>query len=341
MFGLRRRTLKPRCGSALRRVAALLLLCFVAGCTETDEQLVEEIGVTRLLLIDTGLLPQSINNLTIRLQAIEWVLTEARLDIDGALIDLLAGDRECRTVDTVEIDPYSPDLCAEGVVIESSEGQDPFELKLFLTFETVAGYRAITPNYLDENDPTYRDDGDQKPTAGIPGSIFENTCVESNGTDCRDNCPVIPNDQTLPAVGQGFSFGAACALGSLRDSDADGDADGFDNCVYIPNSNQLDTMGLAAEGLRDGIGDACESISGGLGEQRISLTLTGGNELSFENFQLDQTENFPSFIVVDFNSQSTLANCDLESGNCAINSGEIQVCTTSSPAVALEGCFDR
>ena len=148
-------------------------LLSTSGCSESDEQLVEEIGVTRLLLIDTGLLGQSISTTPFGVQAIEWKVIEARLDIDGALVDLLAGGSQCDMIDSVNADPFTTDLCAQGIVIESSPLDDPFDLKLFLKFQQIEAHRAITPNYLDENDPTYRQDGDDKETAGLPGSIFE------------------------------------------------------------------------------------------------------------------------------------------------------------------------
>jgi len=103
-----------------------LLLLSGLACTETDEQLISNVGVTIVLVTDSGLLSQDVTTTKDRIQAADWDVVigpldqgVTQLDIDGALVDFLFGE-PCFYFDTIEIPPFARGPCSGGVVIESS-----------------------------------------------------------------------------------------------------------------------------------------------------------------------------------------------------------------------------
>ncbi len=91
-----------------------VLLLGLASCTETDPQLVAEVGVTYLFVIDPGLARQSVT--TPGIQGAEWDIDVAVIDIENAPVDLLFGE-PCKVTDTALISPIAVGPCSSGVVI--------------------------------------------------------------------------------------------------------------------------------------------------------------------------------------------------------------------------------
>jgi hypothetical protein len=307
-----------------------LLLLLAPACTENDEQLVDEVGVTRLVVIDPGLLGQSIISPFERIQVAEWESDTATLEVGDSLLDPFFGE-PCSFKDTVRIAPFAEGPCASGIVIESSD--DPFEVDLTLSITSMQVRRA-EPLDLSE---TIDYDGDGVPNDGdSSGSAFDAPCGRGGlTTDCDDNCPIVSNADQADDNADGV--GNLCTVfdifsGALRDSDGDGDRDTLDNCVWIYNPGQEDTSGLGADGIADGIGDACV-------EQVAQVFAPGGAsfELRLGPTALLQLEGGTSFITIDFDNLVTL-ECDWEAGSCLLDTDKVEFCTHISGSSVLGGC---
>ena len=293
-------------------VACLLLLLTSSSCTEHDEQLVDDIGVTRLFLVDPGLRWQDIFPPDDGIQVVEWDLASAVLDIDGALVDLLI-DNDCRITDTVLVSPVSEGPCSAGIVIESSD--EPVSIKLTLTVNFMQVRRA---------GPVYPPLGDGN---------WDGDAVED---DADDNCPLVGNDDQADQNSDGVPD--ACGtfdffLGEVLDSDADGVGDSSDNCVWIPNPGQEDTTGPSDGDIPDGIGDACDEQvvrvkDNDKGEESFQLNLRNGAML-LQPFQS------ATWLTVDFDDAVA---CDWVAMSCELDAGEVQLCGQTSFFAALGGC---
>ena len=119
-------------------------------------------------------------------------------------------------------------------------------------------------------------------------------------------------------------------LGALRDSDGDGVPDASDNCIWIANADQADTMGLSAEpplatfGLPDGIGDACkEQVA------TVQITNIGGP------INLIQLVGGQSFVTVDF---TEALSCEWRNLNCVLDVDQIKICSRLDLLGAAAGC---
>jgi hypothetical protein len=292
-------------------VAALVLL--LAGCSEIDDPVVTEIGTTRLLTVDSDLAPQSVSDPEDTIQAAEWTIRLAALSYGGLEQPLdLTADSDCRVIDTVYEFPFVQGKCLEGVIIDSNvEPERPVAYAPLIFTMTV---RRAEPVVL----PPARDyDAD-----GLSNSI--------------DNCPLVFNpdqrDDDLNDIGDACQVELS-GFGALLDSDADGTADALDNCVWISNPGQENTTGLAAEGINDGIGDACV-------EQVAEVQLNGSPfiEVNSEEFGLLQPRFGLTSITADFVNSESL-DCDWDAGTCALDPARLLYCVSYSLQEAgLLGC---
>jgi hypothetical protein len=299
-------------------VCLLLLSC--PSCTEVDEQLVENVGVTQLLLVDTGLRSQSViffSPVDLRIQVAEWDIDVggATLDVEGSLVDLLFGE-PCFFTDTHLSSPQTTDPCGSGVVIESSPS--PFDVTLLLTV-TEMRMRRERPleDAVDQSDNADWD-GDGVPNSG-------------------DNCPLVPNtdqaDENFDGVGD------ECTVfdpffGSLPDSDADGVPDTSDNCVWKENPDQADD-GISALGddpqPNNGIGDACE-------EQLAPVEpFVLGVPPDQLQAMLLQRLGGTTFLTVDFDDRDAMI-CNWATRSCTLDPSEVEFCTHDNFFDALNGC---
>jgi hypothetical protein len=297
--------------SSTRRLLAVvtlgLLLATCAACTEDDTKLTENVGVARLILVEAGLDNQTLDAEDERIQVAEWESDRAILDVAGALLDPYY-DEACSYKQTVWIAPFAEGSCASGIVIESDD--DPFRINVVLSL-TLARVRRAEPLDLPANED-YDGDG-----------------VKNHA----DNCPLVSNSDQKDDNGDGD--GNLCTIddeffGASLDSDADGVPDSSDNCVWFPNPDQEDTKGLGAEGIPDGIGDACD-------EQVAEVRVLDGSPvvLRLGPEQLLQPLGVTTYVTVDFDNALT---CNWEAASCTLDPDKVELCTYTSRINALAGC---
>jgi hypothetical protein len=292
----------------------IVLLLLAPACTEDDEKVVEDVGVTRLLLTDPGLLDQSISPDPVdRIQAATWSLDGATLDIEGALVDLLFGE-PCLFKDTVFFSPTIEGACASGVVIEAFGYAA--DVQLFLSVVEMEVRRA-------------------RPVDLPPGDDYDGDSVRN----ATDNCPLVDNlDQ---ADDNGDGVGNACGyfdsfLGWLVDSDADGRPDVVDNCAEKANPDQADVGGAGALGdnpqPNNAIGDACI-------EEAAEVRLEGQSSftLLFPPTTLLQLGLDTTYLTVDFDNELTLS-CNWAAKTCELDDQAVEFCTYNTVSAALGGC---
>lgn len=293
----------------LRCALVGLLLAGAVSCTETDEQLIEDVGVTRLLLLDSGIRPQQVevppegmSPDDERVQAVTWEVAEATLLLSGATIDLLQGEACFFRTSTVTV-PVVSGACASGVVLESRE--EPYDVTLLLGIaEMVVRREALVD--LERG-----------------GDFDGDTVLDEN-----DNCPLIANTSQAEE--------ACLNPAGSPDSDADGVRDAIDNCVAVGNPAQEDD-GVGALGddpqPSNGIGDACT-------EQRAEVEIVfppSAPDFGFDPVTLDQDLGLNTYITVDFHAEA-LRDCDWEDGRCTLDSGAVKLCTHTNLFEALGGC---
>jgi hypothetical protein len=306
-------------------VALLVLAC--AACSEADPVLFDEIGVTRLILIDPGLGQQVIETTGERAQVMRWgQLTAANLLVETTL-DLLGG-AACSFTDTTLAGPQAGGPCVEGksvktvdIVIESST--DPLSIRLVLDIAGLELWRVAPVDLRAGGDH----DGDGVPDDGDgSGSAFDAPCGgAASPFACDDNCPLVPNPDQ--ADGNGDGTGDACfnPFAQARDSDADQDIDVADNCVWVPNPDQANTQGVGAEGVPDGIGDACT-----VQVAQVHVAGSPTIHLDLGPVSLSQSSDQVTYLTVDFDSTRAL-DCDWESAACELDPTAVRFCVRTDP----------
>jgi hypothetical protein len=293
----------------------LALVLMVVGCTSTNDFL-QEVGSTRIVQAAPNLAPQSLDDPD-RIQVAQWTVNNACLDLDGTLVDLVnlsAGcdgeDTEpCEMTDTSQILPFSNSRCAGGLVI-GANAEDPVDVALDVVF-TMTVRRARPPDLPDGSDY----DGDEVANEA-------------------DNCPLVFNedqrDDNMDGIGDACSVSDG-AGGFLLDSDADGVPDTADNCVWEYNPGQENTTGVAAEGINDGIGDACTeqiaNVVDSSGQSEITVML-GPVPLLQQRGRL-------SYVTVDMDDA---LDCGDWSGDCRLDVARIRLCVRTDLASAGAGC---
>lgn len=295
-----------RRGSPWIFLSTLALLAGVTACT-IDDDVVRDIGVIQIFFTDPGIVGQSVPATDPQIQVSEWEIQEATLELGGNLLDLRFGD-PCRFIDTARVIPIPDGTCASGIIIDSNT--DPVTATLNLTFTMKV--RRAEPVTLNPDH-----DGD----------------MVDNATDL---CPLIPDPGNLDDDSDGV--GDVCAVfdpftgAFATDNDSDGVADGADNCVWIQNPNQEDTMGVAlSDGTHviDGIGDLCV-------EQSIDVEAGTAIQTSIQINDFVQPRQ-TTFLTVDFNNASVLA-CNWSAGTCTLDTSALQMCVRTSLLAAVIGC---
>lgn len=288
--------------------------------------LFDDIGVVRLYLVDPGLAPQNIEIAGERAQVMRWGHVTTASLLAGTTVDLL-GAAACSFLDTSVIAPRADGACGEGIVIESSD--DPLAIRLVLDLDGLEVRRAAPVALRTGGDH----DGDGVPDDGDgSGSAFDAPCgLAASPFACDDNCPLVPNPDQ--ADGNSDGVGNACYNASVlaRDSDADLRADTADNCVWEPNTDQTDTAG-AADGVPDGIGDACAV-------QVAQVRVAGSSAIHLDLGPVDlvQPTDQATYLTVDFNSTRALS-CDWDSSSCELDPSLVRFCVRTDLVSALGGC---
>jgi hypothetical protein len=322
-----------------RHVASVCLLVLVAvSCTESDTELIEDVGLTRLYPVDPDLGPQSIVSPGSRLQAVRWTIASAVLNVEGVEENTDLADGGCEVVAPSIDFPQFVGTCETGFVLHATN--EVVEVRLTLEVTSMQVTRAL-PLYLAgplAETVDYDGDGVLNDADGL-GSAFDKPCgLVGQTNNCDDNCPLIGNSDQTDNDANGI--GAACTTLdaftglSLRDSDADGVADGFDNCVWIYNPDQEDESGRLAGGepVADGIGDACP-------EQVATVELDGQTSFTLElgPTVLLQPVGFATFITIDFGNEQAL-DCNWEAGSCVLDASAVGFCATLAETQAIGGC---
>jgi len=302
----------------------LVLAALCAGCTVTDD-FVQDVGTTRIVFVDPDLAPQSADESLSRPQAVRWSISEACLEIDDDLVDLvnlttgcgIAGDASdvCRFSDSVKASPYSEDRCAGGLVVRANPDV-PQSIRLSLTF-TMKVWTAEPPAYL-----LGKADRDKDT---VPNE--------------DDNCPWVQNfdqqDENLDGIGDRCQILSATGVYVL-DSDGDGVQDSSDNCVWVSNPGQENTVDVTAEEegnwIDDGSGYPCVAAPADVVDGS-----TASLDISVAQGPVDlfQARNRPSYITVDF---TDALDCDDSTGNCTLTVGRLRLCAAADAASALAGC---
>lgn len=296
------------CRNGRRALLAVLVLLGSAGCTTVEDTL-DDIATARIFPVDVRLAWQSLDEPE-RIQVAIWTLQEATLRLDDAQADLRIAD-PCKITDTVYSFPSTTDRCGAGLVIEPREADAPsIELTVRLTMLV---HRAVPPDL-----PAGADyDGD-----GVP-----------NGFDI---CPLVPNRNQEDADSDGF--GDACSLVNLAtletspDADGDGISNPVDNCVWESNPNQEDTDGPAAEGIPDGIGDACEFQEATVYSPAGSTELERTDTIDDSEVPRDQL----SYVTVDFTDAEL--TCAWGQSRCTLDPNDLKFCLTTDLFSAASGC---
>ena len=139
---------------------------------------------------------------------------------------------------------------------------------------------------------------------GIPDSC-ELTALDSDGDGTLDPCDGCPGDPDKIAPGD-------CGCGQPEtDSDLDGVPNCVDNCVDVPNTNQLDSDG-------DGVGDACAVFEDCNGNGIDDLSdIAGGSETDCNGNSVPDSCELAEGSQTDCNSNDVLDACEIASGSAS------------------------
>jgi hypothetical protein len=310
------------------------------ACTVNDSELFTDVGVTRLVLVDPTLVPQSIDTTEETIQVVEWDVREATLTGGIGTIDLLA-DEGCSVTDTADLPPNADGPCRGGIIVDPTV--EPSEMRLRLVAQmTVEREKPLLlsprgdhdgdgiPNDGDlSHDPRTRRPGASSPWADAP-------CRGGATAGCDDNCPLIPNpgqeDEDDDGIGDACAFFGAVGgvVVVARDSDADGVPDFIDNCVAVANPGQ--SLEAPIRGIvEDPVGPECIETAEVLLDGNPTITLDLGPE------RLIVSSGFTSLVTVDLDGAVALA-CDWDAGTCAIDTASVGLCQRDSVATASLGC---
>jgi hypothetical protein len=297
----------------------------VTACTETDDLLVE-IGVTQLRLLDSDLEVQSIDDPERTIQAARWKLSEATLTIGGRDVNLLFPpppdtslphplffllqeeeeeevEEECIFTDTAVVPPNAEGPCKSGVILGADEDVS-ISASLRLTF-TMDVRRAAPVNLA--LDPRGDFDADGVPNAAdICPYAYDPSQEDFDGDGLGDTCSTID----------------AFTGTALADADGDGWPDSYDNCVWLPNSDQANNLDTDTDAIpNDAIGDRCT-------EQKASIN-SQADVTIVRDIGFTQHRNEVNYLLVDFNSDSAL-RCDWSAPACDLDISRVEICVKGS-----------
>jgi hypothetical protein len=303
-----------------RKLLPLLAIMLAAlACDTVSNEFVQKVGTTALFITDADLDHQNLDAADPTLQVAEWELTQADLLIGGDTTgDMLFGEDEiCVFTDTSVVSPIPEGRCSSGMVIGATTEETPVEVMLTLTF-TMSVRRGTAKDYL------------------APGEFERPDQDGDEWINEVDNCPWIPNqdqeDDDSDGIGEACTYVDAQTGYRQLDSDGDGWPDVYDNCVWNPNPDQADTQGVGADGIADGIGDACA-------EQTAAVELNGSREIVIALGPIDliQLQYSVTYLTVDFESDQSLEGC-WDDGACALSASAIKMCVNNSLSTAAYGC---
>lgn len=294
----------------------LLAIGFLAGCsTGEDSNLFSNISTLRILIVDSGIRPQSVTDPEGRYQAVTWAIGPGMATLtltDGSDPIDFTFSSDCDFTDTTLSAPLSRGTCQDGIIVGARPDSIMGTFQLTITAMDV---RRARPIILD---PRGDADGD-----GILND--------------EDICPLVEDpdqsDDNNDGIGDACSRIDAFTGGLSLDNDLDGFADRLDNCVWIANSDQADSGGLALDGIPDGIGDACTE------QLAVVQDMMGNPTLTLERMiEISPESGRASFVTVDIRGLDSL-DCDWDGMPCVIDLSQVEVCFNTNAFIAALGCF--
>jgi hypothetical protein len=312
----------------LPALVGLALSLLLPSCTETDEALVRDIGVVRLILVDPGLGPQSLEEPDATIQVTRVDVTRARLTYgdpmgtDPPPVDreLLGPQETCTFTDTATQDPVVTGPCAEGLVIDSFEDERP--LTLTLTFSMRVA-RA-------------------EPLALAPDADADGDGLINHA----DPCPLIADTREAREPGEPFRNPLDLDVCRARQEDMDGDGvrDDRDNCIWADNPAQEDEEDDLAGEVPDLIGpvDVDDDDVYDICREQVADVVGDTVDLELSLTAFTQPLNRVTFLVLDLDTRRVLSRAACTwgqpSARCDLAASAIRLCTTTSGFAAVAGC---
>jgi len=151
---------------------ALLCVCGLIACTDEDKEVFGDVGVVRILLVDTAVRNQyqllldekvDITSADLPASGAQWKVTGATVTVGDHQVDTLFGNEACVfTILAPDVLPFISGPCTNGFVVNAAE--PVFSLSIEVTIAGAQLLRASPadrPGCLpDEPDPENPDESD-------------------------------------------------------------------------------------------------------------------------------------------------------------------------------------